>query len=61
MDADALLDPLQRVLQQGPDFGHRRHVNLAWLYAQTNEQSSAEQLMGSAIRHVASVHGTPAK
>ena len=48
-------------MRMEPGFGHRQHVALAWTYLQANDQSSAEQLMCSAIRYVASVHGTPEK
>jgi hypothetical protein len=61
MDDRLWLEPLNRVLQQHSSFGHRQHVELAWVYLQSNDQATAEELMRCAIRHVASVHGTPDK
>ncbi len=58
---EAYLEDLDAVLRRGEGFGHRAHLNLAWLYLRHGDPESAEDQMRSAIQHVASSHGTPDK
>lgn len=60
-DEKAYVGPLQRLLHEEPAFGHRSHVALAWRYLQMTDLAMAESWMRSAIRDVASIHGTPEK
>jgi len=61
VDRNGYLGSLQGLLEKDPAFGHRSHVALAWTYLQMSDQALAECRMGSAIRQVASMHGTPEK
>jgi hypothetical protein len=55
------LPQLTDILATDRRFGHRQHVQLAWLYLRRAEPEAAERLMRAAIRHVATMHGTPEK
>lgn len=49
---------LQRILERGR-FGHREHLELAWTYLGLYDADTARDRLGSAIRHVAGLHGAP--
>jgi hypothetical protein len=48
-------------LSTGSGFGHRQHLELAWRYLRGTELETTERLMGAAVRHVATAHGTSDK
>jgi hypothetical protein len=50
---------LQDIIRARGDFGHREHVELAWVYLSRYKLGAAQQAMAAAIRHLASAHGMP--
>jgi hypothetical protein len=53
------LDILRRILGARGAFSHREHLELAWNYLALYEVDEAQRAVGSAIRHVARLHGMP--
>jgi hypothetical protein len=53
------LPALESVLGRRGRFGHREHLELAWLYVREHGLQGASPLMSAAIRHVARSHGAP--
>ncbi len=54
-------DILRRILDSSAGFGHREHIELAWRYLGHHDVDDANEAIGEAIRHVASLHGAPGK
>ncbi len=52
---------LQGILEAAGDFGHREHLQLAWIYLHAYAIDEATGAMVAAIRHVARAHGAPDK
>jgi hypothetical protein len=52
---------LHAILGRRGGFGHREHLELAWNYLARYSTDAAAQAVGSAIRHLAGVHGETAK
>jgi hypothetical protein len=55
----AFAPALDAVLRSRGRFGHREHLELAWLYLRERGPEQARPSMMAAIRHVAASHGTP--
>jgi hypothetical protein len=55
------LDIRESVLNARGGFGHREHLELAWNYLRRYEAEEAQRAVASAIRHLATAHGTPEK
>jgi hypothetical protein len=55
------IDILRSVLDARGGFGHREHLELTWRYLQIYEPQQAQRALATAIRHLATTHGTPDK
>lgn len=56
------LDILATIVSTRGGFGHREHLELAWSCLDSyGGKEEAHQAVASAIRHIASTHGTPNK
>jgi len=56
---DAYTEPLHDVLSHSEGFGHREHLALAWRYLGALPVAEAHEAMAQAIRHLATLHGSP--
>jgi hypothetical protein len=54
-------DILRSILSGRGGFGHREHLELAWNYLDVYEPDEAHDVMASAIRQLARLHGAPDK
>lgn len=52
---------LQDILATRGGFGHREHLELAWSYLRLYSSDEAGEVMTSAIKHVAHLHGAEGK
>jgi len=53
------METLHDLLRRGGGFGHREHLELAWLYLERHPPAEAEGAMEAALRWVAERHGAP--
>lgn len=52
---------LQRILDTAGGFSHREHLEQVWNFLRIYDIDTATRAVASAIRHVAAMHGGPAK
>lgn len=52
-------ETLHDLLRRRGGFGHREHLELAWLYLERHRLAEAEGAMEAALRWVAERHGAP--
>lgn len=58
---EADLQALNEILEAHNGFGHRQHLELAWIYLCRYTIEEAAEAMIAAIRHVARLHGAEDK
>jgi hypothetical protein len=55
------LEILEEIIQSRGGFGHREHLELAWMYLRRYPIDEAASVMAAAVRHVARRHGAEDK